>query len=169
MLRACNGPTAPLRETRGAKWTLGAQLLSSFAAAQLRNHRRAAGHTLADYVAGCPSTAVALPCRRFTYCALLCLSILGRLDAIAVPKALAFVARCKNFDGGFGCTPGAQRRPALLRLHCTAGCLSQLLCNGLVSATTGNESHAGQVFTCIGALALADALHLVDRDLFCWW
>ncbi len=33
----------------------------------------------------------------------------------------------------------------------------------------GNESHAGQVFTCIGALALADALHLVDRDLFCWW
>lgn len=39
----------------------------------------------------------------------------------------------------------------------------------IVVSSTGNESHAGQVFTCIGALALADALHLVDRDLFCWW
>lgn len=33
----------------------------------------------------------------------------------------------------------------------------------------GNESHAGQVFTCIGALSLAGRLDLVDRDLFCWW
>lgn len=33
----------------------------------------------------------------------------------------------------------------------------------------GNESHAGQVFTCIGALSLAGALHEVDQDLFCWW
>lgn len=31
------------------------------------------------------------------------------------------------------------------------------------------ESHAGQVFTCVGALALADSLHLLDRDLLCWW
>ncbi|GIL91468.1 hypothetical protein Vretifemale_19070 [Volvox reticuliferus] len=75
---------------------------------------------------------------RFTYCALLCLAILGRSSLINVPRALDFIARCKNFDGGFGCTPG-------------------------------NESHAGQVFTCIGALSLADGLHLVDRDLFCWW
>ena len=33
----------------------------------------------------------------------------------------------------------------------------------------GNESHAGQVFTCIGALALAGALERADRDLFAWW
>ena len=25
------------------------------------------------------------------------------------------------------------------------------------------------MFTCIGALSLAGALHLVDQDLFCWW
>jgi len=25
------------------------------------------------------------------------------------------------------------------------------------------------VFCCVGALAIADALHLVDRDLLCWW
>ena len=33
----------------------------------------------------------------------------------------------------------------------------------------GMESHAGQVFTCVGALALAGSLHLLDRDLLCWW
>ena len=75
---------------------------------------------------------------RFSYAALLCLSIIGRMDAIDLPKAIEFVLSCKNFDGGFGCRPG-------------------------------NESHAGQVFTCIGSLSLAGELYKVDRDLFCWW
>lgn len=33
----------------------------------------------------------------------------------------------------------------------------------------GNESHAGQVFCCVGALALAGALEQLDRDLLAWW
>ena len=33
----------------------------------------------------------------------------------------------------------------------------------------GNESHAGQVFVCVAALHIADALHLLDADLLCWW
>ena len=33
----------------------------------------------------------------------------------------------------------------------------------------GNESHAGQVFTCVAALAIADSLHHVDQDLLSWW
>ena len=33
----------------------------------------------------------------------------------------------------------------------------------------GNESHAGQVFTCIGALSLAGALGRCDGDLVAWW
>lgn len=41
-------------------------------------------------------------------------------------------SRCRNFDGGFGCIPGA-------------------------------ESHAGQIFTCVGALSIARSLHLVDE------
>jgi geranylgeranyl transferase type-2 subunit beta len=43
----------------------------------------------------------------FSYCALLGCSILGRLDALDVAAAVRFVVACKNFDGGFGCTPGA--------------------------------------------------------------
>eukprot|EP01084_Bolivina_argentea_P004197 7983_1 len=75
---------------------------------------------------------------RFSYCALASLSILNRLHDIDTNKASEFVATCKNFDGGFGCVPGA-------------------------------ESHAGQVFTCVGALSIAGRLDLVDDALLGWW
>lgn len=76
---------------------------------------------------------------RFSYCALSCLSLLDRLDSISVDKAAQYVASCCNFDGGFGCVPGA-------------------------------ESHAGQVFCCIGALSIAKSLDkYCDVDLLCTW
>ncbi|CAG8505376.1 3025_t:CDS:2 [Racocetra fulgida] len=75
---------------------------------------------------------------RFSYSALSCLSLLKRLDAVDVKKAIEFIMLCKNFDGGFGSTPGA-------------------------------ESHAGQIFCCVGALAIVNSLHLVDADLLGWW
>ena len=31
------------------------------------------------------------------------------------------------------------------------------------------ETHAGQIFTCVGALAIADQLHYIDGDLLGWW
>eukprot|EP00591_Stephanopyxis_turris_P011284 CAMPEP_0195528456 /NCGR_PEP_ID=MMETSP0794_2-20130614/30602_1 /TAXON_ID=515487 /ORGANISM="Stephanopyxis turris, Strain CCMP 815" /LENGTH=399 /DNA_ID=CAMNT_0040659595 /DNA_START=20 /DNA_END=1219 /DNA_ORIENTATION=+ len=83
---------------------------------------------------------------RFSYCALSCLSILGLLPTadqgeegiIDVKNAVEYVASCRNFDGGFGCVPGA-------------------------------ESHAGQIFCCVGALAIANSLHLLDAELLSWW
>ena len=50
---------------------------------------------------------------RFSYCALCCLSLLGQLHnpslKINVTKALVYVGKqCQNFDGGFGCVPGAE-------------------------------------------------------------
>ena len=77
---------------------------------------------------------------RFTYCALSCLSLLGKLEAglIDVEAATDFVGRCRNFDGGFGVTPGG-------------------------------ESHAGQIFTAVGALAIGGALHHVEPDVLGWW
>lgn len=47
-------------------------------------------------------------CNRFAYCALCCLSLLKQLDKVDVKKATDFIATCKNFDGGFGCTPGGE-------------------------------------------------------------
>jgi prenyltransferase beta subunit len=63
--------------------------------------------------------------------------VLGKLDAIDVPGAARFIAACQNFDGGFGCVPGA-------------------------------ESHAGQIFTCVGALAIAGATQHLQQDLLGW-
>eukprot|EP00815_Leptocylindrus_aporus_P009770 CAMPEP_0116062024 /NCGR_PEP_ID=MMETSP0322-20121206/7461_1 /TAXON_ID=163516 /ORGANISM="Leptocylindrus danicus var. apora, Strain B651" /LENGTH=347 /DNA_ID=CAMNT_0003547149 /DNA_START=35 /DNA_END=1078 /DNA_ORIENTATION=- len=79
---------------------------------------------------------------RFSYCALSTLSILGLLNnddpMIDVDLAAEYVVSCRNFDGGFGCIPGA-------------------------------ESHAGQIFCCIGALSLANALDTFDAELLSWW
>ena len=78
---------------------------------------------------------------RFSYCALLTLSILPDIelnDVIDLPAANAFVASCKNFDGGYGCVPGA-------------------------------ESHAGQIFCCVAALSIGGALDSIDRDQLGWW
>ena len=57
---------------------------------------------------------------------------------IDLPKAVAHVQACANFDGGYGIGPGA-------------------------------ESHAGQIFTCVGALAIAGHLDLVDKDRLGAW
>jgi prenyltransferase beta subunit len=66
---------------------------------------------------------------RFSFCALACLALVNRLDAVRVDDAAAFVLRCMNFDGGFGVVPGS-------------------------------ESHSGQVYCCVGALAIAGELSL---------
>jgi geranylgeranyl transferase type-2 subunit beta len=66
------------------------------------------------------------------------LRLLKRLDAVDVDGACAYINTCRNFDGGFGATPGG-------------------------------ESHAGQVFTCVGALAIGGRLDYVDADLLGWW
>ncbi len=45
---------------------------------------------------------------RFLYGALNALSLLGLLDLVDVDKAVAHVAACANFDGGYGVSPGAE-------------------------------------------------------------
>lgn len=45
---------------------------------------------------------------RFTYGAFNILSLLGRMDAIDVNKAVEYILRCSNYDGGFGMVPGAE-------------------------------------------------------------
>ncbi|WMV57778.1 hypothetical protein MTR67_051163 [Solanum verrucosum] len=75
---------------------------------------------------------------RFSYIAICSLALLRQLDKIDVGKAVKYIVSCKNVDGGFGCTPGA-------------------------------ESHAGQIFCCVGALAITGSMHHVDKDLLGWW
>lgn len=77
---------------------------------------------------------------RFSYCALNALSLLQKLEQNAdlVERAVQFIGKCVNFDGGFGAVPGA-------------------------------ESHAGQIFCCVAALAIAKKVdQYVDRDVLGW-
>ncbi len=75
--------------------------------------------------------------------------MLKRLDAIDTPKAVEFIVKCKNFDGGFGAVPGAESH---------AGQSRWLVVSYLLA-----------VFCCVGALAIVDSLHHVDADLLGWW
>lgn len=52
---------------------------------------------------------------RFCYCAISCMSLLKRLDAIDVDATIGFVVRCKNYDGGFGSQPGSESHAAMGR------------------------------------------------------
>lgn len=45
---------------------------------------------------------------RFSYCALNCLALIGKLQSMDVSKAVDFVLKCKNFDEGFGAVPEAE-------------------------------------------------------------
>ncbi len=45
---------------------------------------------------------------RFIYCAFNALSLLGMMHLIDVDKAVGYVKKCKNFDGGFGVSPGSE-------------------------------------------------------------
>ena len=45
---------------------------------------------------------------RFSYCALSCMTLLGRLGELDVKKAVEWLDQCKNFDGAYGCVPGAE-------------------------------------------------------------
>lgn len=45
---------------------------------------------------------------RFTLCAFAALYLLDCLNAIDVEKAVEFILKCYNFDGGFGTRPGSE-------------------------------------------------------------
>jgi len=78
---------------------------------------------------------------RFSFCAVACLKLIDSLDVIDIDRATNFIMNCLNFDGGFGCRPGA-------------------------------ESHAGQIYCCLGFLSLVQRLDYLDestRNMLAWW
>ena len=79
---------------------------------------------------------------RFSYCAVSSLSILDSLNdtTINIVTAGEYILSCQND-----------------------------IFDGGFSVLPGGESHSGQIFCCIGALAILKQLHLLDIDLLCWW
>lgn len=94
---------------------------------------------------------------RFSYCALNTLALLGELNsgAINVEKAVEYVARY-----------------VILHFLCAVTDIVFHSCknfDGGFGAVPGAESHAGQIFCCVAALSICNALHHVDEQLLGWW
>jgi hypothetical protein len=51
---------------------------------------------------------------RNTFCALLCLRLIGQLDSIDQEAVCGYVVRCQNSDGGFGIAPGTESHAGMM-------------------------------------------------------
>jgi len=93
---------------------------------------------------------------RFLYCAVNALSLLGKLHLLDKEKTVAYIVRCRNFDGGFGSCVGAES-------HSAQGNFA-LFCGTCVDVTDFYP-----VFVCVAALAILDRLDVVDYESLGWW
>jgi len=87
---------------------------------------------------------------RFSYCGLSCLAILGLLGP---------GGRMRNGGEALGVDVDAAVEFVMRCENIEGG----------FGAVPGAESHAGQIFCCVGALAIAGATHRVSADLLGWW
>ncbi|KAL9642540.1 hypothetical protein ABK040_011107 [Willaertia magna] len=89
---------------------------------------------------------------RFSYCALNTLALLGLLET------------CSNYRGEkINNTRYVDTEKAVQYI------LSCQNFDGGFGVCVGAESHAGQIFTCVGMLAIAGALDRIDQDTLSWW
>ncbi|XP_021296574.1 geranylgeranyl transferase type-2 subunit beta 1 isoform X2 [Herrania umbratica] len=122
----------------------------------------------------------------YTLSAVQVLALFNKLDVLNIDKVATYITGLQNEDGSFS---GDMWGEVDTRFSYIAiCCLSILRCldkinvekavNYIVSCknldggfgcTPGGESHAGQIFCCVGALAITGSLHHVDKDLLGWW
>lgn len=122
----------------------------------------------------------------YTLSAIQILAIFDKLDLVDAAQVGAYVAGLQQPDGSFfGDKWGeVDTRFSYCALNCCAllGKLDLLdvaaatefvsRCrnfDGGFGAVPGAESHSGQIFCCVGALAIGDALHHVDEGVLGWW
>ena len=122
----------------------------------------------------------------YTLSAVQLLCLFDALDKLDAGRVLAYVSGLQLKDGSF---QGDEWGEVDTRFSYCALCCASLLgrlgaldvpaavafvkrCenfDGGFGCLPGGESHAGQVFTCVGALAIAGQLDLCQTDLLGWW
>ncbi|XP_019055247.1 PREDICTED: geranylgeranyl transferase type-2 subunit beta 1-like isoform X3 [Nelumbo nucifera] len=122
----------------------------------------------------------------YTLSAVQVLALLDKLDVLDIDKLANYIASLQNEDGSFS---GDMWGEVDTRFSYIAICCLSLLhridkinvekavnyvvsCKNLdggFGSIPGGESHAGQIFCCVGALAITGSLHHVDKDLLGWW
>ena len=104
-------------------------------------------------------------------------------------KVIDFVKSLQNSDGSFIGSPDDDKEETDTRFSFCAIATLKLLdsldeidtsktvdhikaCqnfDGAFGVRVGSESHAGQVFCCVGTLALLQKLEIIDQELLGWW
>ncbi|XP_010519817.1 PREDICTED: geranylgeranyl transferase type-2 subunit beta 1 isoform X1 [Tarenaya hassleriana] len=122
----------------------------------------------------------------YTLSAVQILALFDKLDILDVEKVSSYVTGLQNEDGSFSGDMWGEvdTRFSYIAICCLAilKCLDKInvekavdyivSCKNLdggFGCTPGAESHAGQIFCCLGALAITGNLHHVDKDLLGWW
>ena len=80
-------------------------------------------------------------------------------------KAVEYIERCRNYDGGFGSSVGAESHAAQGTLSSTR--LRSCPLWSCYHLTTNPTPYT--VFVCVAALAILDRLDVVDVDTLAWW
>lgn len=118
---------------------------------------------------------------RFLYGALNALSLMGMLDVVNIPKAIAYVQSCQNFDGAYGVSPGAEshsgqvftcvgalsivNRLDLVDQDRLGGWLSERqLPHGGLNGRPEKLEDVCYSWWVLSSLAMIDRLHWVNRD-----
>ena len=74
-------------------------------------------------------------------------------------KAVSYLRKCRNFDGGFGNSEGAES-------HSSQGIIKIMHLLIVILTVTASR----KVWTCVAALAILDRLDdEVDQELLGWW
>ncbi|KAJ0243357.1 Geranylgeranyl transferase type-2 subunit beta 1 [Hirschfeldia incana] len=122
----------------------------------------------------------------YTLSAVQILALFDKLDILDVGKVSSYIAGLQNEDGSFSGDMWGEidTRFSYIAICCLSilKCLDKInvekavdyivSCKNLdggFGCTPGAESHAGQIFCCVGALAITGSLHHVDKDLLGWW
>ena len=85
------------------------------------------------------------------------------MDRINKEKAVEFVLKCLNFDGGFGCIPGAESHSGQVLLKKNTYIFLHLKFNLI------NKILILKIYCCLGFLSIMNCLHLINVDLLGWW
>ncbi|XP_018807570.1 geranylgeranyl transferase type-2 subunit beta 1-like isoform X1 [Juglans regia] len=122
----------------------------------------------------------------YTLSAVQVLALFDKLNVLDIENVTNYIAGLQNEDGSFS---GDEWGEVDTRFSYIAICCLSILhhlnkinvekavsyivsCKNLdggFGCTPGGESHAGQIFCCVGALAITGSLHHIDKDLLGWW
>ncbi|KAH9946202.1 rab geranylgeranyltransferase [Epithele typhae] len=106
-----------------------------------------------------------------TLSAIQILTIQGATDRLDVPRVTKFILSLQQESGIFsGDQWGEIDTRFLFYVEKTVGYLRKCRnFDGGFGAREGAESHAAQVYVCVGALALLDRLDEIDQETLGWW